>query len=413
MESPCYDANFGINQAAKDLAFTQFRDFPAEVQVLVFEQAVLATAEELPDLYKFEFICNGSNMTVALVSPSPQLTRACETVRSLMQTCRAALEAVISVTGGKLRVGHKKMDEGRQLIRYEYLPFDFERSTFCVDLVYKTLPFGPDDSSGKRALVVRPALPSLHFTPRVKNLSLIVGSASVLGPKYREKVSNLIKFFPQLTNCTLICERYWRKTTVLGQSGDDYEQQYRAKDAFARNSWWGLTFYKDISCYHRSLDIVRELTDSFVELHSMYDSTTSAKNPAFSVSSQLDDGLDELDKLSGKSYDEPEQMTQKPTTLDDVGVVGHALDWVGAKLFGDDGSWLCWVSVKIHLQRTAKKDGSSALDGASWDALWIEPAKIPDRGVLKQWRRTGARKLSREEEALIEAVAPDRSPIDW
>lgn len=174
VESPRYEANFGIKQAAKDLAFPQFRGFPAEVQVLVFEQAMLATAEELPDVYKFEFIGKGSDLTVALVSPSPQLTRACETVRGLMQTCRAALEAVINVSGGKLRVGHKKMDEYRQLIRYEYLPFNFERSTFCADLTQETLPFGPDGLGGKRTLVGQPALRGLHFAPRVKNLSLIV-----------------------------------------------------------------------------------------------------------------------------------------------------------------------------------------------------------------------------------------------
>lgn len=84
--------------------------------------------------------------------------------------------------------------------------------------------------------------------------------------------------------------------------------------------------------------MVREWTGSFVEFHSMYDPTTSAKNPAPSVSGQLVYGLDELDKVSGKSNDESEQTTKKPTTLDDVGFVGHALDWVGAKMFGDDGT---------------------------------------------------------------------------
>lgn len=405
MESPRYDANFDIKQAAKDQDFPQFRSFPAEIQVLVFEQAVLTTAEELPDKYKFEFTVQGSDLNVVLVSPSPQLTRACEIVRSLMQTCRAALETVINVTGGKLRVGHKKVDENRQVIRYEYLPFDFEHSTFCIELIHKKMPFGPDVLGGKRALMVQPALRGLDFAPRLKNLSLIVSGACICDPKYRDDICKLIKFFPNLTKCTLVSEVYWSKTGGILQRGHDPERKRRAKDVFARNSFWGINFYKATSHYHHSLNKVQELTGSFVEFHSMCDQTTSMKNPASSVFGQLVDGLDELDKPAAKSHDVHEQTIQEPTTLDHVGFVEHALDWMDTKKF-DDGRYLCWVSLTIHLQRTVEKDDSSALDGASYDALFLNQSKLPERSELRRRRLADDTKLSREEEALLGRFSP-------
>ncbi|KAJ4414593.1 hypothetical protein N0V82_007835 [Gnomoniopsis sp. IMI 355080] len=197
-------AKYDMTKVHETTSFPQFHKFCAEIQTLIFEHVAIVAAEDLPDTYMFEFkVCQDGGDTVGSFRPSPTLDDANKSVRILMQTCRAAHQAVINM--GVLEVVYKKdcdlQDNSKQL-RYAVMPFNYERSTFFANIRYDLA-------------TVRLCTRGFDFATRVKNLTLVV-SPDITGVRELEDVCKIVERFPNVENCTLINYVFWSTAWGFG-----------------------------------------------------------------------------------------------------------------------------------------------------------------------------------------------------
>lgn len=306
--------------------FPQFRKLPIDIQLLVFEQAAIVAAEDLPGMYGFNCEPYKSDNdspseeenSVALFKPNPHIARAGESLRILMRTCKTARKAAINITGGCLEVFYENKQGYANQQRHTFMPFDFEHATFGVDIA--RLPYTRSVLLGP--VQVQSCVYGMDFAPRVKNLMVVVGALSVGCPKQRADLCKFVARFANITSCILINGDAWIK-------GDDF---YKNSAAFQRG------VYKLRSSGH-AVDIQSTIRPNGARVTKLasYPTGKDARTP----------NLKSQDSRPGMVASSIEQATAELAALEQ-----------------ETRGWQTWLSARVRLQSTNEEDDPSATDSS-------------------------------------------------
>lgn len=235
--------------------FPQFKDFPVELQFMVWEEATAAAAADLPGLYPFDFTFREeaarTNNLIASFRPHQYLRRATYYMRSLGQICCDSRKSALNAGVGNLVVTWEERVHPH--VRTATIPFDFEKSYFCIVDPKMAMVRQIRTRNSQSVYVVERNEPArlqrpdyllslcvggFEFAPEVKNLAFAVHPSTALSHEGKSTIRNVISRFGGLPTTLINCKLIVKSDAWAGTTGcnDGHRGQVESNNSLSWNA---------------------------------------------------------------------------------------------------------------------------------------------------------------------------------